>query len=159
MHGLDPGTAELELDTQVEVRRVDADEHVRALGDKGLDQAFAARQQLGQAPQHFHQAHDRQALHGEVGVQPFGLHARAANADELGVGMSRLERLHQGGAEDIAGRLAGDQRDAQGTIHGDQRVMPRVEDWMESRKTATSGNWSEDSARSARACSTVSPWR
>ncbi|MCY1215477.1 hypothetical protein D9M72_273240 [compost metagenome] len=117
MHGLDPGPAQLELDPEVEVRCVDADEDVGAFVDQGLDQPLAPTQQLRKATEHLHQAHDRQALHGEIGLQPFGLHARAANADELDVGMARLERLHQGRAEDIAGRLAGNQRDAQGTIH------------------------------------------
>ena len=161
MHRADTRAAQIQFDVQVEVRRVDADEHVRLGRDQHLHQVLAPAQQFAQAAEHLHQAHDGQALHRKVRLQPFGLHARTADTDELDVGVALLERLHETGAEDIAGRLARDQGDAQlacGRLHG-QRVMPRVELWMESRNTATSGNCSEASPSSANASSTVRPWR
>ncbi len=153
--------AQLQFDVQVEVRRIDADEHIRLRRDQHLHQVLAPAQQFAQAPEDLEKPHDREAFHGEVRLQSFGLHARAADTDELDVGVALPERLHETGAEDIAGRLARDQGDAQlacGALHG-QRVMPRVELWMESRNTATSGNCAEASASSASASSTVRPWR
>ena len=105
------------------------------------------------------QAHHCQAFHGELRDQTLGLHARAADADEFDLGMALAQGLHQAGAEDIPRRLARDQRDAQlAGCHG-QRVMPRVELWMEPQNTATSGNCAADSASSVSASSTVRPWR
>ncbi|MCY1183133.1 hypothetical protein D9M73_237290 [compost metagenome] len=41
MHGLDPGLAQVQLDIEGEVRRIDTDEHIRAFFDQGLDQSLA----------------------------------------------------------------------------------------------------------------------
>src|SRR3546814_19589042 len=50
VHGLDSGPAPLELKTEIEVRRVDADEYIRPLMDQRVPQACAAGpQQLGRA--------------------------------------------------------------------------------------------------------------
>ncbi len=118
MHGADAGLAQLQFDAEVEVRRIDADEHVGTLVDQGADQAAAALEQLGQAAEHLDQAHHRQALHREVRIEALGLHARPADTDEADIGVAGLDGLHQAGAEDVAGRLAGDQGDLQGTGHG-----------------------------------------
>jgi len=158
VHGADPGLAQLQLDAEVEVRGVDADEHVRLFVDQGADQPAAALEQFRQATEHLDQAHHRQALHGEIAVETLGLHARPTDADELCIGMAGLDGLHQAGAEDVAGRLAGDQGDLQGTGHA-QRVMPRVEPRTEAQNSATSGCCAASSASSARASSTVSPLR
>ena len=48
------------------------------------------------------------------------------------------EGTHEAGTENVTGSLPCHQRNTQ-TAH-DQRVMPRVDDSMESRNTATSGN-------------------
>ncbi len=103
MHGLDPGLTQLEFDIEGEIRRIDSDEHVRFFLDQGLNQQLAPCQQLTQTAQHFHQPHDRQALHGEVGGEAFSLHQRAAHTDELNRWMLGLERPHQPRAQDIAG--------------------------------------------------------
>ena len=118
VHGTNPGTTQPELQAEVEVRRIDADHDVRALLDQRGDQASTTRQQLGQAPQHLDQTHHRQALHGEIGIQPFGDHPRPADADELDLRVPNLECLHQTGAENVPGRFAGDQGDAQWPAHG-----------------------------------------
>ena len=157
MHGLDPGLTQFEFDIEGEVRCVDTDKDVRFFCNQGLDQQFAPSQQLAQAPQHFHQPHDRQTLHGKVGSQAFGLHQRAADPNEFNGWMLRLDGAHQASAEDIAGSFSGHQCNTQ--RGHDQRVMPRVDAWIESRKMATSGNSAAGSASSASAWSTVSPWR
>src|SRR5690606_7929787 len=153
------GTAQLEFQAQVEVGRIDADEHVRLRRNEVTSELTAATEQFEQPAEHFDQPHDCQTLHGEVGFQPLGLHARATDADELGIRIALLDGLHQARAEDVTGRLTGDQCDAKGSGHRNQRVMPRVEAWTESRKIATSGNCAADSANSFSACSTVNPWR
>ena len=161
MHGADAGAAQLQLQPEVEVRRVDADEDVGAREYQVADQVLAPAQQLAQAAEDLDQAHDRQALHGEFGNQALGLHARTAHADELDLGVAFAQRLHQAGAKDVPRGLARHQGDAQlaGARRHGQRVMPRVALWMESQNTATSGNCAADSASSASASSTVRPWR
>ncbi len=118
VHGANAGLTQLELDAQGEIRRIDANEHIGLALDQAGNQAAATRQQLGQPTQYFDQAHDRQALHGEIADQPLGLHARAAHADELDVWVLDLERLHQACTENVAGCLAGNQRDTQYLSHG-----------------------------------------
>ena len=85
------------------------------------------------------------------------LHQRTTDTDELDRWVTSFECAHETRAQNVAGSLTRHQRDTQ--IGHDQRVMPRVEDWMESRNTATSGNCMEGSASSTSACSTVRPWR
>ena len=58
-----------------------------------------------------------QALKREVRPQAFGFHPRATDTDELHIGMARLERLHQSGAENVAGRFTGYQRNLQRRAH------------------------------------------
>ena len=87
-----------EFDAQVEIRGVDTDEDVRAGVDQGGDQALAATQQFGQAAEHFDQPHHRETLHGEIGSQALRLHQRTTHANELGIGMTGLEGLHEAGA-------------------------------------------------------------
>ena len=113
MHGLDPGLAQLEFDIEGEIWRIDADKHVWLFGDQGLDQLLAPGQQLTQAPQDFHQPHDRQALHGKVGSQAFGLHQRPADTNELDRRVLSLERAHETGAQNVTGSLARHQRNTQ----------------------------------------------
>ncbi|MNP46125.1 hypothetical protein D3C76_1400990 [compost metagenome] len=155
MHGLDPGLAQVQLNIKGEIRRIDTDEHIRACFDQGLDQCLAPLEQLTQATQHLDQAHDRQAFHGEVGHQALSLHQRPANPDETYLRMARLERPHQAGAKDVAAGFTRHQRYTE--LSHDQRVMPRVEFWIDLRNTSTSGNCAAGSASSAIACSTVSP--
>ncbi len=109
MHGAQASLAQLVFDAEGEVGSIDADHHIRPGLDERADQPLAPSQQLRQPAQHFDQAHHRQALHGEIAGQPFGLHARPTDADELDIRVPRPQRLHQSGPEDVAGGLAGDQ--------------------------------------------------
>ncbi|MCY1439079.1 hypothetical protein D3C76_1472510 [compost metagenome] len=109
MHRLDARLAQLQLDGEGEIGGIDADEHIGLFGDQGLDQQLAPLEQLAQAPQHLDQTHDREAFHGEIGLQAFGLHQRAADADEAHIRMARLEGTHQPGTENIAAGLTRDQ--------------------------------------------------
>ncbi|MNH15172.1 hypothetical protein D3C79_747810 [compost metagenome] len=157
MHGLDPGLAQVQLNIKGEIRRIDTDEHIRACFDQGLDQCLAPLEQLTQATQHLDQAHHRQALHREVRHQALGLHQWATDPNETDLRMTCLESTHQSGAKNIAAGLTRHQRYTE--FSHDQRVMPRVEFWIDLRNTSTSGNWAAGSVSSAIACSTVSPWR
>ena len=113
MHGLDPGLTQLEFDIEVEIRGIDADEHIRFFGDEIADQLLAPGQQLTQTAQHFHQAHDRQAFHGEVGNETLGLHQRPADANELYRRVLNLERAHETRAQNVTGSLTRHQRNTQ----------------------------------------------
>ncbi|MNP60527.1 hypothetical protein D3C76_1556200 [compost metagenome] len=113
MHGLDPGLTQLEFDIEIEVRGIDADEHVWFRGDQVGHQLLTARQQFTQPTQDFHQAHHRQTFHGKVGRQAFGLHQRAADTDELDRRMASLQRAHQTRAQNVAGSLTCHQRNTQ----------------------------------------------
>ncbi|MNZ32593.1 hypothetical protein D3C78_499250 [compost metagenome] len=100
---------QFQFDVEGEVGGIDADEHIGPFADQGLDQQLAALEQLAQAPQHFDQAHDGQAFHGEIGLQAFGFHQGAANADEPYVGVACLDGTHQAGTENVAAGLTCDQ--------------------------------------------------
>jgi len=113
MHGLDPGTTQLKFDIEGEIRRIDTDKHIGFFGNQGLHQQLAALEQFTQAPQHFNQAHDRQAFHREVGTHALCFHQRTANADKFDVAMLRLERPHQPRAQNVARGFTRHQRNTQ----------------------------------------------
>ncbi|MNR15779.1 hypothetical protein D3C85_1323350 [compost metagenome] len=110
MHSLDTHAAQLQFDVEGKIRCIDTDEDIRLALDQGLHQQLATLEQLTQAPQHFDQAHHRQALHGEIGGQSLGLHERTTDADELDVRVTLLEGAHQACAKNVAAGLSGDQR-------------------------------------------------
>ena len=114
---LDPGSTQLELEPQIEIRGVDADEYIWPLRDQSAHQALAARKELRQSAKHFDEPHHRQPFQRKVGLQPFSLHARTTYADELDIGMLRLQRLHQARAENVTRGFPGNQRDPERSAH------------------------------------------
>ena len=125
MHGAQASLAQLVFDAEGEVGSVDADHHIRPGLDERADQALAPSQQLRQPAQHFDQAHYRQALHGEIAGQPFGLHARPTDADELDIRVPRPQRLHQSGPR-MSPEASPATRATRNPSAMAQRVMPRV---------------------------------
>ncbi len=117
MHCPDPGSTQLELEPQVEVRGINADEHIGPLLDQRIHQALTARQQLRQTAEHFDQAHHGQSLQREIGLQPFGLHAWTTDANELDIGVLRLQRLHQARAENVTRGFPGNQGNPERPAH------------------------------------------
>ncbi|MNP05924.1 hypothetical protein D3C76_978880 [compost metagenome] len=113
MHGLDTGLTQFEFDIEIEVRRIDTDEHIGFRGDQVGDQLLAPRQQLAQPAQHFHQAHDGQTLHREIRGQAFSLHQRTTDTDELDRRVASLERAHETRTQNVTGSLTRYQRNTQ----------------------------------------------
>ncbi len=114
MHGGNTHIAQALLYPQGEIRRVDADKHVRLLLLEVFNQLAANAQQLAQASEHLNQAHDRQPLHRHARLHALGQHARTADTDKTCIGKALFQRGDQASAQRIAGRLTGDQRDTKG---------------------------------------------
>ena len=116
VRGAHTGIAQAPRQSQIEVRRVDAEQQRRRVGAPAPVQRAADTQQFGQATEGFDQAHNGQALQGVQGVKALGDHRLAADA--LGVqgtsGQGALERTQHTAAEHIAGGLAGYQGDTPG---------------------------------------------
>ena len=69
-----------DLDVEIEVRRIDADEGQRRIGQQILLESFADSEDLTQLAKHFHVAVDRQLVHRPIGLEALLGHARAADA-------------------------------------------------------------------------------
>ena len=119
VHRLDSSAAQLELQAQIEIRRIDANEHVRLCGDQITSELTATAKQFEQAAEHLDQAHDSQPLHREIGFQALGFHPRTTDTNEFGIRIALLDGLHQTGAKNVTGRFTGDQCDAKGSVHRD----------------------------------------
>ena len=92
---------------------------------------------------------------GVASVHPLLAHRGAADAGELGIGAAFAQPFDQPGAEQVAGRLAGAQRDAPGRIvHRNSGRSPRS---MKSRKARTSSLPLARSASCALASSSFAP--
>ena len=111
MHGGHAALLEPALHAQIEIRRIDADEHVRLPVQQLLAQRLAQAQQARQMAQDLGQAHHRQFAGVKPRIQSGRTHARTADAGEAGLGMALAQLCDQSGAERIAGGLAGHQRD------------------------------------------------
>lgn len=116
MDGANTALLEAAFQRDVEVRRIDADKHVRPQFAEAAGEILADLQQAWQTLKHFHHAHDRQLFHFVPGFAAFGLHQRAGDANKTRVGDLRLERADQTGAENVTGGFSGDQSDSQWTI-------------------------------------------
>ena len=157
--GGDPGPPEPAFEREVEVRRVDPDEHVRGGGFEAPRETPPLRDQLDEAPDRLEEAHDREALHREEGVEPERLHLRAADPAEPGLGLGSADGAHEPRPEQVAGHLAGDDRDGGPRHRRPWRTMPRVEAARNSIRGATSGQPSRISSRRSRASGTRRPFR
>ena len=84
MDGGDPGGAQAPFERKVEVRRVDPDEDVGGVGHEALRETAPLGDELDEAAGGLEQAHDREALHREEGIEPESLHLGAADPAEAG---------------------------------------------------------------------------
>ena len=75
---LEPG-----LKTEIEVGRIDADEHIRPLGNQSPGEPSADAGQLAVVSQHLEQPIDRESLARPQHIEAGGLHLRATDAVEL----------------------------------------------------------------------------
>jgi hypothetical protein len=113
VHGAHAALLQPALDAQVEVGRVDADEHVRLPFQRTLAERRAQLQQARQVAQHFGQAHHRQLAGIVPGLAAGAAHGVAADAGEFGIREARLQFAHQARTEQVAGGFTGHQRDPQ----------------------------------------------
>gem|GEM_PF-4647486 len=113
------------LHAQVEVRGVDADEHVRLPLQHPRTKLTAQLQQARQVAQDFGQAHHRQLAGIEPGQAAGAAHRIAANPGELGVREPLLQFAHQAGAKQVAGGFTGNQRNPQRSRRARRRHRSR----------------------------------
>jgi hypothetical protein len=94
---------------QVEVRRVDADEHVRALRLEGAPQPQPQPQQARQVAQHLEQPHHGERFGRLPHLAARVAHLRPGDAEEACLGVECPQRPDQARPERVARRLAGHQ--------------------------------------------------
>ncbi len=82
LHGAKPRGSQIACQPEIEFRRIDPDEHIRALRQQSLAQAFAHLQQPRQVPQHLEKPHDRERFGVRPGFAALRLHLRARDAEE-----------------------------------------------------------------------------
>ena len=120
MHGLDARSAQIHFQAQVEVGRIDADEHVGLALQQARTQALADQDDVGQAAQQLKAV----AVHGQLFAGPPGVKAalRHLGAANAAAGQARpqvLQAIEQQAREQIARGLARHHRDAGGVVwHG-----------------------------------------
>ena len=115
MHGPQPSALEARLEPEIEIRRVDADEHGDALGDQPPGERPAHRDELGQPAEDLDEAAHRQRLQRIPGLAAGRLHPRTGDTDEADPGMARAHALDQRRRQRVARRLAGDDAEREGT--------------------------------------------
>ena len=108
---LDAGVAQLVLETEIEVGRIDTDEGVGLVGDEALEQRIADALDLAVVAQHLDIAAHRQLVVWPPGGKAMLGHARAADAEGLQRRPALLQAAEQQAGEQVARSLAGDQRD------------------------------------------------
>ena len=113
MHGGDAARLQPGLHRQVEIRRVDTDEHVRLPVQYALSECLAQAQQAWQVAQHFGQPHHGQFAGIEPGLAAGLAHGRAGDAGKLGIRMVRPQGRDQPGTQTITRGFTGHQGNAQ----------------------------------------------
>ena len=103
--------AQLFLERQVEIRRVDADEHLRLRRDHALAQRATKTQQARQMAQHLDVAAHRQLAHVVPRFESRSDHAVAADAGAVHDRARAADFGNYGRCKQIAGCLARDERD------------------------------------------------
>ncbi|CAH0212603.1 hypothetical protein SRABI106_01787 [Rahnella aquatilis] len=100
----------------VEVRSINAHEHIRLQFAKTTGQIFADFQQAWQPFKNFHHAHYRQFFHLVPGFASFRLHQRTRDTHKTGIRMMLLQGSNQPGAKNVTGRFTGHQANCQNRL-------------------------------------------
>ena len=112
MNGLDSSGPELLLQPQVEIWRVDTDEHVGRVSDPVTNEFLTYVDQLEQTPEYLNQPHHRETFHRHETDHALTLHHRAAYPLKRRFWVLLLQRPDKACAQHISGRFSGHQRDS-----------------------------------------------
>ena len=115
LHGAKSRRVQRGRDTQVEFRRVDADENVRLQRQHRGTHARAQAQEPRQVVQDLEQAHDREFLGVRKALAAGRLHARARDADKARVRRARAQGLDEPRAQVVTRGLACDEANRERT--------------------------------------------
>ena len=125
MDGGDAALLERRLQTQIEIRRVDPDEHVGRIGKQPARQLAADGGDFAKAAENLGIAANRQGLERIPGIKTHAKHFRTTHTKEDGVRQLRPECLDQLAGQEVARCLPGDQGDPDGQSR--HRMMPRFD--------------------------------
>src|SRR5690554_718430 len=117
VHGGYALPAQALFQAETEIRGIDADEEVWRPCDEIAREFAADAQQFREALERLHQPHDRQSFQWHATAQALGFHEAAADAFKGDIRAALPQGGHQARAEDVAGHLAGEDGDTQGTAH------------------------------------------
>ncbi|MCG3146367.1 MAG: hypothetical protein HONDAALG_04403 [Gammaproteobacteria bacterium] len=109
----DPRRVHCHLYAEVELRRVDPDEDVRAHGDDAPRRLALQRPEFGIAPDDLRQAHDREAIEARPGLASRGAHPRPGDALGRNPVHPRLQGVQQARRQKVSGGFARYDGDAQ----------------------------------------------
>lgn len=148
-----------DLDVEIEIGGVHADEGHRRIGQQVLLQFAPDGENLAQLAEHLDITVDRQLVHRPVRCEALLRHARAADALVGDIPRQpRMQPLEQQRGQQVAGRLAGCHADAAGRRGGRlrQRTMPRLVAAMKSAKVRSASRLRASSVCAT--CAAISAW-
>ena len=119
------------LKTKIEVRCINADEHVRRIGEQAALQLAAYTRYLAIVLEYLDVPANSQAFERIPCIETTPGHLGPANTEKLGIRQSRLERFDQMTRQKISRRFARHHGDA--NHPGSHRIMPRLETARKSR--------------------------
>ena len=106
MHGRHAGLLQRSLEAEVEIRRIDTDEDIRAQIEQTLLQLATNAGNFTVMLERIPVAHDRQLAHRPPAIHTLRLHARPADAVKNGTGKLLLQGGDQMTAQQVAGGFA-----------------------------------------------------
>ena len=114
MQGRDAALPERALQRQVEIRRIDADEHIGRVVDEMRTDASAQAQQARQVHQHLGESHHGEFFGVRQRAASGGAHARSGDALELSLRAAGTNRVDKRRAQMVTGQFPGHHGDSQG---------------------------------------------
>ena len=113
LHGRDAGGVQTARHSQIGVRRINADKHVRTLRQEHSLDAREQLQEPRQVAQHIEQAHDREGLRRLPTLAAGCLHLRSRHAEEFRIGRKPAQGHNEVGTQRIARGFARQQTHSQ----------------------------------------------
>ena len=110
------GVLQLAFEVEIEIGRIDADEHCRPLLQHALGYLAPDRHDSPVVTQHLRIAAHAEPVHRHVRFESLRDHLRAADAGKTQLRSARLERRDQVGSQQVARSLGGDHADVDAGI-------------------------------------------